>query len=344
MTKLKVGILIPTYNRKEYLCLALESALAQTYDNIEVIVIDNGSVDGTSEYMATVTDQRVNYVVNCENIGLIGSINKGIGLFSETIEWCTILPDDDLLDGKFVDSMLEFIGANSVSSVVHCNRLLVDDKGNLIRKTSLSPAIESPIDYIYNRSIFKRETFLTGVFFSRKFFAEIGGYPQFATGMATDDAFIFALALKDKLFCCEDAVAYVRMHSGAESHKAYDGIKHIRALQDYKKYINEVAEQSGRFDSLTLRQISDITARFVKIHASGFWLANVLSILESNRDCDNGVLNALYSLAEDKRYRFNIRVSFDLFCIKHFGYCPERNRLYRLAQNGWATIRNRLAT
>ncbi|AJE04189.1 hypothetical protein GPICK_13235 [Geobacter pickeringii] len=206
----------------------------------------------------------------------------------------------------------------------------------------LSPTVESPIDYIYNRSVFKRETFLTGVFFSRKAFFEIGGYPQFATGMATDDAFIFALALNDKLFCCGDAVAYVRMHGGAESHKAHDGIKHIRALQDYKKYINEVAEQSGRFDSRALKLISNITERFVKIHDSGFWLGNVLSLLEAGRDCNDGELKGLYSLAGDNRYRFDMRVSFDLLCIKHFGYCPERNRLYRLLQNGWAKIRNRL--
>ena len=95
-----VGLLIPTYNRKELLAIALSSARCQTHHKIEIIVIDNGSTDGTAEFMSSISDQRVRYVVNENDIGMIGSINKGINLFSDKVEWCTILSDDDLLEQR----------------------------------------------------------------------------------------------------------------------------------------------------------------------------------------------------------------------------------------------------
>ncbi len=74
--KIKIGILIPTFNRCSYLADSLRSARKQTYKNTEIIVIDNGSTDGTAEFMATVSNTRLRYIVNEINLGMIGSMKK----------------------------------------------------------------------------------------------------------------------------------------------------------------------------------------------------------------------------------------------------------------------------
>lgn len=107
--KIKVGLLIPTFNRKAYLAEALHSSRSQTYDNIEIIVIDNGSTDGTAEFMKTIPDSRILYVMNEQNLGMIGSINKGVNLFSSEVEWCTILSDDDVLDNDFIAKLVHTV-------------------------------------------------------------------------------------------------------------------------------------------------------------------------------------------------------------------------------------------
>ena len=174
-----VGILIPTFNRCHYLANALNSAREQTYSNLEIIVIDNGSIDGTAEVMAGGSDPRVRYVVNEKNIGMIGSINRGINLYSDAVEWCTILSDDDFLDKDFVKNLLHTAVISEAKSIVHSHRIFIDKQGSKIREALLSPREETAFEYIKMRAKFKRETYLTGVLFNRKSFLEIKGYPAF---------------------------------------------------------------------------------------------------------------------------------------------------------------------
>lgn len=66
----KISVTIPTYNRKKMLKRAIDSVLAQDYKNIEVIVSDNASTDGTDTLMQEyANDSRIIYIRNSENIG-----------------------------------------------------------------------------------------------------------------------------------------------------------------------------------------------------------------------------------------------------------------------------------
>ena len=63
----KVSIIIPTYNRANFLKEALQSVLWQTYKNYEVIVVDDGSNDNTKEIMGTFSDYRIKYFFQNNN-------------------------------------------------------------------------------------------------------------------------------------------------------------------------------------------------------------------------------------------------------------------------------------
>ena len=73
----QVSIIIPLYNTERYVQLALESALAQTYKNIEVIVIDDGSTDDGVNICRRIRDERIR-IIQQENRGLSGARNTGI--------------------------------------------------------------------------------------------------------------------------------------------------------------------------------------------------------------------------------------------------------------------------
>jgi len=70
-----VSILIPTYNRETYLGDALNSALNQTYPNIEIIVHDDASTDNTPEVLAWYHDPRLRIIRTNNNHGMIGGWN-----------------------------------------------------------------------------------------------------------------------------------------------------------------------------------------------------------------------------------------------------------------------------
>jgi glycosyltransferase involved in cell wall biosynthesis len=75
-----VSIILPTYDREQYLREAVASVFAQTYTHWEMIIVDDGSTDGTSAYLAGLADPRVR-VVRGTHVGEPGALrNRGIAL------------------------------------------------------------------------------------------------------------------------------------------------------------------------------------------------------------------------------------------------------------------------
>ena len=75
-----VSVIIPTYNRIDTLPRSMESVLRQTYGNLELIVVDDGSTDGTEEYVKGMADGRIRYVKGDGNRGPAAARNMGVRL------------------------------------------------------------------------------------------------------------------------------------------------------------------------------------------------------------------------------------------------------------------------
>src|SRR5690606_21493496 len=90
-----VTVYIPTYNRLNLLRLAVVSVLNQDYENIELIVVDDGSSDGTVEFLSVLSakESGVRYLVNEKNAGACVSRNRAIEIARG--EFVTGLDDDD---------------------------------------------------------------------------------------------------------------------------------------------------------------------------------------------------------------------------------------------------------
>ena len=73
-----VTVLLPVYNGEKYLQEAIDSILYQTYSKFELLIINDGSIDKTAEIISSCSDNRINYVENNVNLGLIATLNKGI--------------------------------------------------------------------------------------------------------------------------------------------------------------------------------------------------------------------------------------------------------------------------
>jgi glycosyltransferase involved in cell wall biosynthesis len=109
-----VTIAIPTYNRADsYLPQALQSALGQTYANLEIIVSDNCSTDNTRAFVTAIADPRLRYFRQEVNIGSTNNMN--FCLEQATGEYVLFLHDDDRIDPDFVESCIG--AANGISDV-----------------------------------------------------------------------------------------------------------------------------------------------------------------------------------------------------------------------------------
>ena len=126
-----VSILIPTYNRPDYFKIAFESALNQTYSNIEVIVCDNSTNEKTNEYIKPfLSNKRVKYYRNYnaktkkDNFKKFKDIVNG-----EYINW---LMDDDVLHIDKIKIMVDVYSNNKVS-IVTSSRNFINADGKLMK-------------------------------------------------------------------------------------------------------------------------------------------------------------------------------------------------------------------
>ena len=124
-----ITVVIPTYNRAQFISETIESVLDQTYPNIEIIVIDDGSTDNTEEVVARYVP-RVKYVKQ-KNAERGASRNHGLRLADG--EFIVFLDSDDLLSPDKIKEDLAIFKRTPSVGLVYTDVLIVDTAGNPIK-------------------------------------------------------------------------------------------------------------------------------------------------------------------------------------------------------------------
>jgi len=120
-----VGIGMPTRNRREYLKMAVDSFLAQTYQDLIVVISDNASIDGTQELCEEYVrnDSRVKYIRHQENIGQNGNATFTLKEIVTVSDLCMMTSDDDVAEPEFIEACVKALQDNpeAVMSITNHN-------------------------------------------------------------------------------------------------------------------------------------------------------------------------------------------------------------------------------
>src|SRR5690606_24370948 len=110
-----VSVITPVFNSERFLKETIESVLSQTYENWEMILIDDGSADDSVHIVQSYVerDTRFKLIRNRHNIGPALSRNRGIELASGS--YLTFLDADDLWDSYFLEKSLVFLESNQLN-------------------------------------------------------------------------------------------------------------------------------------------------------------------------------------------------------------------------------------
>lgn len=128
-----VSVCIPSYNYAHYIGTAIESALQQTYADLEVVVIDNCSTDDTEQVVARymAADPRVRFLRNEENVGPRENLNRC--LRHAAGDYIKVLCADDLLAPTCLEECVRMLEENSTASLVATGRRVINGAGELLR-------------------------------------------------------------------------------------------------------------------------------------------------------------------------------------------------------------------
>lgn len=206
MKKPKVSVILPVYNGKRFIRQAVKSVFDQTFDNFELIVIDDGSTDKTFQTLSVFKDKRIRIIRNDQNLGVAKSLNIGMNVArGEYIARCD--GDDINLKNRF-KTQVKFLDNHQDYALVGSNVRLIDEKGKAIGMQKY-PQTDQKI----RKEIFiKNPVSHPSVMLRRNIIKKIGGYREFFNG-AEDYDLWFRLLHLGKLYNLSGYLVKRRIHS-----------------------------------------------------------------------------------------------------------------------------------
>lgn len=133
VTGAAVAVCIPVYQGERFLATTLEAVLAQTWTDVEVVVLDNASTDGTAAVLAAVDDPRVTVWRNAATVPMIENFNRAVALSHAPL--VKLLPADDLLEPRCLERQVTPMLADPDLTVVASRAHLVDEHGRIVARS-----------------------------------------------------------------------------------------------------------------------------------------------------------------------------------------------------------------
>ena len=125
-----VSVVIPVYNSEKYLEECLDSILNQTYENIEIIAVDDGSEDSSLEVLKQFSDKI--HIFSQENHGLASSLNLGISKINGY--WTKWFSPDDIMHPYTIETIVNEARKCSANTIIYSNWNIIDDSGKILRE------------------------------------------------------------------------------------------------------------------------------------------------------------------------------------------------------------------
>lgn len=135
-----ISIIIPTYNRGYCIANAIESILNQTYQNFEIIVVDDCSSDNTMEVIKSINDERIVFHRNSRNIGPASSRNQGIKL--SRYDYIAFQDSDDIWEASKLEKQINMCINHNNPCMVY-TKMIVTDNDTI---SSFMPSPEMPFN------------------------------------------------------------------------------------------------------------------------------------------------------------------------------------------------------
>ena len=206
-----VSIGLPTYNRAgSYLRGALDSARAQRYPALEILVGDNASTDDTPRLLQSLSDTRIRYLRHSVNIGP----NRNYNFLLERAQgdYFLLLHDDDVIDGDFVETCMDAAGGRVREGIIRTGVRVIDENGVTMREAPNPTGATGLADFY--RSWFSGRAcwYLVNTLFNTRQLRAEGGFHS--PHRLSEDGFAIARLARFQRIGVPDIKASFRVHSG----------------------------------------------------------------------------------------------------------------------------------
>jgi glycosyltransferase involved in cell wall biosynthesis len=211
----RVSVLLTCYNHIRYLPQALQGVRDQTFRDLEVIAIDDGSSDGTREWLADQPD--VQCVFNERNLGTYETLN--VGLRRANGEFIAVLNDDDVWLPNKLARQIELLDSHPEVGLVHTGGYFIDGEGNRTEGNPLGfafPTFET--GDILLGLVYENKIIASAAVARRTCFDDLGGFNRSYFGSG-DWEMWFRIAERHHVGFVDEPLTLYRVHGANASHK-----------------------------------------------------------------------------------------------------------------------------
>ncbi len=227
-----VSIIISCYNHQEYITQCIKSVINQTYNNIELIVIDDGSPDKSADILDKLS-QKYHFSFECQkNMGLTRTLNKALAKAKG--KYIAPIGSDDILMLDKTEKQVAFLEAHDDISVVGGSILCIDDQGVIKQKQHISSYHEADFNTIFLNP--KKIPAAPTVMIRAEILREVGGY-SIESNLEDIDLWLKITHAGYRLAVLNDIFAYYRQHNN-NSYKNYQFMTES-LMQIYSQYSEE---------------------------------------------------------------------------------------------------------
>ena len=209
-----VSIILPTYDRLPLLREAVASVLAQTVEDWELFVVDDGSTDGTVEWVASLGDSRI-VAIPQEHTGNRSRM-RNLGAARARAEWLAFLDSDDFWEPNKLEVQLGRLGTHPHCRWSCTGVRFIDGVGAPIAQRAGKP-YEAHSGWILEKLLtFRAAATMPTLMVHRSLFDEVGGFDE-GFMLREDYEFELRLAQRSEIHALAESLTVVRHHSGRTS-------------------------------------------------------------------------------------------------------------------------------
>lgn len=243
----KVSILIPCYNDGEFVEQAVQSALDQTYENKEVIVVDDGSDDEKTKSVLKTLSQKIDLLLIQENQGVVAARNNGIK--EATGEYILTLDADDFFDKRFLEKAVPILNTIPEVGMVTCHATIINHDGKKY--------VQIPNGEDFNKAIFRNNVYAS-LLYRKKCWEDVNGYdPKMATGFEDWEFNISVSKAGWKVKVISEALFYYRLQRKSRNSSAKKNQKELREYV-FKKHRDVGIKNYDETINFFLDEIEDL--------------------------------------------------------------------------------------
>lgn len=247
-----VSICLPVFNGSRYLAQAIDSALAQTYKEFELIIRDDNSTDGSQRISQKYKqlDPRVRYRENVQRLGLFQNYNECIKAAKGS--YIKLFAQDDILEPDAIEKMVDVLNDHSQVALVTCSKRWIDSESNELERFSMfkqNERLSSNLVIMANLVVLNN---WIGEPTTAMFRAEHAG-----TGFDTefyhwgDIDYWFRILQNGDLYVLKDVLCSFRRHEESTTSTNLEGLYFIadivRMWKSWHRYLEEIGEDEEHF-------------------------------------------------------------------------------------------------